>query len=139
MNATSINGTAWGTKLSANELERRKPVWTAVSELWLDVHLDTSDLQRIAQVLTASGYSMNELDDIYLYEVAPVVSSNLRLPAGVWDGFDPNWLHPQTQRRAERRGAWLRFCIAIGIGRSWLTGGTRKQWNEVRRLIGSRS
>jgi hypothetical protein len=39
------------------EIERRKPVWAALSELWLDAELDEDDLQRIAGVMKRSGYS----------------------------------------------------------------------------------
>ena len=30
------------------EIERRKPVWAALSDLWLDTELTEDDLQRIA-------------------------------------------------------------------------------------------
>ena len=63
--------------------ERRKPVWTAFSEFWLDIELEDTDLQRIASTAAASGYTVAELRDIYLYEVAPVVSPNLLTVAGV--------------------------------------------------------
>lgn len=45
----------------AAEIERRKPVWAALSKLWLDTELEEHDLQRIAGVMKRSGYSINEL------------------------------------------------------------------------------
>jgi hypothetical protein len=39
------------------EIERRKPVWAALSELWLDTQLTHDDLQRIAAVMKTSGYA----------------------------------------------------------------------------------
>jgi hypothetical protein len=68
----------------AADWRRRQPVWTALSELWLDTALAAADLERIARVALDSGYSLEELEDISLCEVAPVVSGNLRVPAGVW-------------------------------------------------------
>lgn len=123
--------------LSGSELQRRRPVWTTLSELWLDMELDRRDLERIAGTLADSGYSIGELDEIYLYEVAPVVSSNLRVPAGVWEAFDPDWLHAQVQQRAEHRSVWLRLWISIGVGRHWLTSTTRKEWEEIRSMMTS--
>lgn len=64
------------------EIERRKPVWASLSELWLDTELEEGDLRRIAGVMEASGYPIAVLRDIYLYEVAPVVFGNLLVVAG---------------------------------------------------------
>jgi hypothetical protein len=64
------------------EIERRKPVWAALSDLWLDTELKDDDLQRTAGVMKRSEYSINELRDIYLLEVAPVVFPNLLSVAG---------------------------------------------------------
>ncbi|MGH9901020.1 MAG: DUF7079 family protein, partial [Pyrinomonadaceae bacterium] len=77
--------------LSGEEIERRRPVWLAVSDLWLDTELDEADLRRIAGVLADSGYAVEELTRIYLYEVAPVVYLNMFSVAGAWAGFDPQW------------------------------------------------
>lgn len=56
-----------------DEIGRRKPVWLALSELWLDTELETNDLERIAHLLKRSGFSISELRHIYLEEVAPVL------------------------------------------------------------------
>jgi len=42
------------------EIERLKPVWAALSELWLDTELTADDLQRIAGVMNGSGQSLDE-------------------------------------------------------------------------------
>ena len=119
------------------ELQRRKPVWTAISELWLDTELDRADLQRISQIAAASGYSEETLNDIYLYEVAPVVGANLHVPAGVWSGFDEAWLHAEVRKRAESRGFWLRLWVWSGFGRKWMTYATESHWREVLALVGA--
>jgi hypothetical protein len=123
------------TRLTDTELERRKPVWTAFSELWLDTELDDNDLQRIARIVQASGYAIAELRDIYLYEVAPVVSPNLLTVAGEWDGFDEQWLHTACRKRAEHRSLWLRFWVFIGIGRMLMTFITERHWRRVVSLL----
>jgi hypothetical protein len=95
--------------LDEAEIERRKPVWAALSELWLDTELADDDLRRIAGVMGQSGYSVGELREIYLFEVAPVVSPNLLTVAGEWAGFDHDWLFAEATRRA-RRGDGGRSC-----------------------------
>jgi hypothetical protein len=121
--------------LTDAELERRKPVWTAFSEFWLDTELEAGDLQRIARTAAASGYSVAELRDIYLYEVAPVVSPNLLTVAGEWDGFDEQWLHAEARKRAEHRSLWLRFWIFIRIERGLMTCVTERHWHRLVALL----
>lgn len=121
--------------LTDTELERRKPVWTAFSELWLDTELDENDLSRIARVAAESRYSIAELRDIYLHEVAPVVYRNLWGVAGVWNAFDEEWLHAEARRRAERRSLWLRFWVFIGLGRWCMTRAAEREWHRIVALL----
>ena len=103
--------------LDEAEIERRKPVWAALSELWLDTELEDEDLRRIAGVMSQSGYSVDELREIYLFEVAPVVSPNLLSVAGEWAGFDEGWLFAEVARQARRRSPVLRALVRLGIGK----------------------
>lgn len=121
--------------LTDAELERRKPVWTAFSQLWLDTELDERDLSRIAEAAAASRYAVAELRDIYLYEVAPVVCLNAWSVAGVWVAFDEEWLHAAAGRRAARRSLWLRFWIFIRIGRWFMTYATESHWRRIVALL----
>ena len=87
-----------------NELERRKKVWIAISDLWLDTGLQTYGLDYIARVLAESGYTDKELHHIYLYEVAPVVYTHLLTPVSpVWAGFSPQWLCPEIDHTKRTR------------------------------------
>ena len=117
--------------LTDSELERRKPVWTAFSEFWLDTELDEQNLSRIAGVAAASGYSIAELHSIYLYEVAPVVFLNCWGVVGVWAAFDDEWLHAAARRNAEHRSLWLRFWIFIRIGHWFMTYATERHWHRI--------
>ncbi len=117
--------------LTDEELQRRRPLWTALSELWLDTEIDTVDIQRIAQVVAESNYSLAKLNEIYLYEVAPVVGANLLVPAGAWQGFDEEWLHAEARKRAESRSLWLRFWVWPGFGRKLMTYATEEHWQKI--------
>lgn len=109
--------------LTREEIERRKPLWAALSDLWLtDYEFDqTADnnLKRdvlsnlhepaeldsafaalenydshIAREMIASGYALSEIEAIFSEEVAPVVYSNSYKPyGGEWGRFDPEWLY----------------------------------------------
>lgn len=90
--------------MDSAEIERRKPEWTALSDLWLDTEITDDWLAHIARVMHESGYSMTELRHIYLYEVAPVVYVNTHVVTGEWVGFDEAWLHRRIVDSICRRG-----------------------------------
>ncbi len=120
--------------LSEDELRRRRPVWNALSELFLDTALDEGDRRRIAVQLHASGYSDSQLEAIYGDEVAPVCAPNLMTVAGEWAGFDPEWLERSilARRRSalSKAGSWVARLFAIPVA-----GAVRKDFAEVKRLL----
>jgi hypothetical protein len=122
--------------LNQDEIDRRKPVWTALSELWLDTELQDRDLQAIAEVLRASGYSVAELREIYRNEVAPVVYENLRAPAGAWAGFDPKWLCAEAEKWAQNRSRTAR--LKRRLLRRTMTAATQEPWDRLERLLSER-
>lgn len=109
---------------------RREAVWLALSELWLDTELDAGDLQRLARCLHESGYPQVELEAIYALEVAPAVWLNAWSVAGVWQGFDPDWLFERCRHNQARR-ARLGFRLGCRLLRGAMTGATRADWNGV--------
>lgn len=110
--------------LTNTEIERRKPLWSALSDLWTvsytfdqtaDNQLKKDILSRlhdpaelesafaaledydthIVREMISSGYSLSEIEVILAEEVAPVVYSNSYHPyGGEWRYFDPEWLYP---------------------------------------------
>ena len=104
--------------LSGAELRRRRPLWVALSELFLDQETDEYTLRHIARIVAASGYSDQEVRDIYWHEVAPLLAGNMLVVAGVWDGFDKDWLCAQAARNAARRP---RFSLSRWIVRRAIT------------------
>ena len=113
------------------DLAARRPVWVALSELWLDTELDEADLRRIAGVLAASPLDAADLECAYRWEVAPVVAGNLVVPAGVWDAFDPDWLCAEAAKRMGRRGLSERVLQAAGLR----TSATDAHWNRISSLV----
>lgn len=126
-----------GVSLSAPELVRRRPVWVALSELYLDTELPDFTHRHIAQVLLTSGYSWPELRRIDREEVFPVLYPNLLSVAGEWALFEEEWLVPAIQaalaRRTRLSSVFLRWLYARlrrltaadwqAIARVWTRGG----------------
>jgi len=72
--------------LGPAELERRRPVWNAMSDVFLDAETRCS-IPQVALVLAQSGYSEEELDAIWQDEIVPECAWNLRQVAGEWALF----------------------------------------------------
>jgi hypothetical protein len=119
------------TALDDAELARRKPVWSELSRLWLDTELDDGDLRLIADSLRHSGYDLAALERIYRREVAPVVYGNTQIVAGVWDGFDPEWLHAAARRNAEGLGLGKRLMLAFPPTRRLMFYAAEPEWQRV--------
>lgn len=73
-------------------IDQRKPVWNALSDLYLDTELDDLDFKRIAIVFVNSPYSLDEILTINKHEVYPLLVINLFNLAGVWEGFNEDSL-----------------------------------------------
>src|SRR5216684_1908558 len=93
-------------KPAIEDVSNRRPVWEALSKLFLDDELQPSDFERIAQILTESPYLLEEIEDILYGEVYPVCIWNLLSVAGEWGMFDGDRLQAAILRRKRR---WLKI------------------------------
>ncbi len=74
-------------------LNKRKPLWIALSNLFLDTELQDYDLIHIAETMRESDYSLDDINAILMLEVLPVCIGNMCvLPGGIWTGFDKDEL-----------------------------------------------
>lgn len=73
-------------------IEERKPIWIALSNFYLDTELEEYVLKSIAKKIIESPYSLKKVKEINTYELFPVLHYNLISVAGVWTGFDEDWL-----------------------------------------------
>ncbi len=80
-----------------DEMERRLNIWQALSEFFLDTELDETTYKYVVRAVTVSGYSRSEVKHILWQEVFPVLESNLRSVAGVWEGYPREWLKMNLQ------------------------------------------
>ncbi|GAB3794766.1 hypothetical protein GCM10028819_09500 [Spirosoma humi] len=100
--------------------ERRRLVWLALSDLYADNELQASDLAYIRRVFVQSDYSQAEIKRINYHEVAPVLLNNLWRVAGVWQGYDKEWVIDQITDRLNRPRAnqswgliWWLWCRQV--------------------------
>jgi hypothetical protein len=114
---------------AASDLERRRPVWSALSELYLDTELQGVDHARIAATLHESGYSVDQLEQILYCELHPVLIGNLVGGLGEWAHFDGAWLE---QRVLARAPGPRRLALVFG------THFVEQEWHSIRARLSRR-
>src|SRR5688500_14689835 len=89
--------------IAAEEIVRRNSRSIASSRFNPDTELEHNDFLQIATILSARGYSLEQLKRINYEEVAPVVSFNLMSVGGVWNGFHEDWLENEILKKAKKQ------------------------------------
>jgi len=114
--------------ISEQAIERRKRVWSALSDLYLDTELPDDSIERIVQTFINSGYSLAEIKQINYNEVAPVLGRNLISIAGEWAGFDEEWLYKAITEQIHKKKPTLHFQWI----RNWyIDRMTTTYWNKI--------
>ena len=115
-----------------SDLECRRPVWLALSDLFLDTDVNLFRAGN-ARTLAASPYSVDELDWILREEVYPACSFNLREVAGEWAGFDADWLERRILRGGPPPRPWWRWLgryLTLGWSVPVRLPGEWAEWRE---------
>lgn len=113
--------------------EKRKEIWLCLSDSYLDVALSDTDYHRMVKLFESTHMSLNELMAIDLLEVYPVLKSNLISPAGVWTGFQEEWLYASCKPyyRAKKGG----FDAILIRWRLLLSPSRRDYWKRIAVLM----
>jgi hypothetical protein len=110
-------------------IEDRKPIWTALSEFYLDTELQDVDFISIASAILKSPYSIEEVKQINKYEVFPVLQPNLLSVAGEWVGFDHAWLISTISDSLKYRNIIKRLAIEASYATNkWMC---RDYWKKL--------
>ncbi len=115
-----------------DDLAARRRVWVALSDLYLDTEVETL-YDGCAQVLADSPYALLALERMLREDVDPLLRRNLMVPAGVWDGFDADWLVSRIldKQRKWRLGRWFNPLF---------DGYADELWRELQpRIVAARS
>jgi hypothetical protein len=116
-------------KSAVEDLANRRPVWEALSDLFLDTDVSLARNWRVG-VLTASPYSVEDIERILIDEVYPICKYNLLSVAGEWAGFDQSWLEERILRRLRSP---LRRLHALNLGR--LTVPPSSEWQATKLAV----
>jgi len=107
------------------DLARKRRVWQAMSELFLDTELDDAQCRSIAARLAVSGYGVDELRAIMEEDVAPALASNLVDIAGEWAG----WSEAEVAEAVARSKIGLRWPKRLRV--RWVRARYTDDWNRV--------
>ena len=69
----------------------------------MDTELTSDDFDRISNTFLQSGLELEEIKIIDLFEVFPLLQTNLLSVAGAWAGLDEEWLLSESTKRYKRR------------------------------------
>lgn len=117
-----------------DDLEQRRPVWDALSELFLDTQLSDADFTYLARVLAQSPYTDAQLAAIYQAEVEPVCESNVSMVPGYWSGFPDGWVEAAILSRGLDATRVLADLRATSKSIAWGWRGLQQRVLEQRRL-----
>lgn len=128
--------------LTTEEIDNRKLLWIALSDLWLDTELTDMTYQSIVRDMISSAYSIEKIEKIFAEEVAPVVYSNLFniFPGGTWSGFDSQWLSREIIKNLEKqkRNLIYRTWVKSVAGKFIMTKMVQNDWEKVVKLYKSK-
>lgn len=114
--------------LSAEELALRRPIWIAMSDLFLDTDVRIF-YGSVAATAAASSFAFPALRRIYQEEVAPALVANLLTVAGEWAAFDEDWVVEQICGQGRIEALANRTIIRALHGKS-----IEEEWNGVELL-----
>lgn len=89
----------------AAEIARALPLWTALSDLFLDTDVLLS-VPYIARTIVETGYSIDEAEEMLRWDVRPAFYGNLLSVAGEWAGWPADFVRERVLavrgKRADR-------------------------------------
>ena len=116
-----------------DEISNRIPVWTALSEFYIDTELNQDDITRIKKVFIDSGQTLDDIKKIDIYEVFPLLQTNLLSPAGTWAGFDDDWLMKECIKRYRRRRFFI-YRLTCNFFNMFFFSMRKRYWEKIELL-----
>ncbi|MFP2995652.1 hypothetical protein ABN763_07060 [Spongiivirga sp. MCCC 1A20706] len=115
----------------------REQLWIALSNFYLDNELDDYHYRQVAAICNEYNFSFDEAKNIDKTEVFPTLYSNLLSIAGIWDGFDEDWLVEQCSRNQLQKDRVIFKCKSII--KTLLAGHFFKEnWKNFDRVVSDR-
>jgi hypothetical protein len=111
-------------QLDAEAIERRKPLWQALADLYLDTQSDLF-VPTVISCAEEGGFSLAEVGHVLRWEVRPALYLNYLSVAGEWAGWQEDWLFEHILQQMQRKPPLL-----IGQNRFM-----PEEWVEIRRTL----
>lgn len=104
-----------------------------LSELWLDTEFTSVDFDFIARELVDSKLSIDELEEVYSYEIAPIFYSFYPNITGEWASFDKEWIIEQVSKHLEKQDSifFYRTFVRSSLGKYLITRTTKTSWDKL--------
>lgn len=83
--------------------EARVRVWSALSDIFLDVENDASYYEYAARTILQSGFTREEALSILWHEIYPAMSGNLLPLLGAWQPWPDEWLKENVKPAPVRK------------------------------------
>jgi hypothetical protein len=115
-------------------VDTRKQLWEAFSDFWLDNELQDFHFKNTVDLMTSCGYTLEKIESIFFYEVAPAVYNNLyTLPGGVWSIFDEDYLFSEIVKNIEKqdRNTFYRCWVKSRLGKFVMTKMVQDDWKKI--------
>jgi hypothetical protein len=96
-------------ELTPEEVARRKPLWCAMAELYLDTETQPYTLRSIVRVIREAGYTDEEAYKIFRDDVTPVFGGNAMQVAGEWVPWGDEYVEESVLRFLGRPAFWKSF------------------------------
>lgn len=78
--------------LKFEKIMTHKPLWLALSNLFLDTEITDNTRKHIARIVLQSPLTREQVHQVLWLEVFPALCENLRIVTGEWAGFNETWL-----------------------------------------------
>ncbi|MES2655889.1 MAG: hypothetical protein V4620_09895 [Bacteroidota bacterium] len=117
-----------------HDMENRKQIWIALSEFYLDTQLTPEDFDRISSIFQNSGLHINDIKEIDILEVFPLLQTNLVSAAGSWAGFNEDWLLTECTKRYKRRNNVL-HKLSCKFWNSLFYSMRRDYWEQIEKRM----
>jgi hypothetical protein len=113
-----------GPTLSEFDTARRLPIWTAMSEVFLDTETTDDTYRYIAAEIRRSVLTASEAHAIMRDDVAPAFIFNLFGIAGEWTGWQEDFVRERVLVKRDAIGSRL-------LVRLFFNGYVRDEWARI--------
>jgi hypothetical protein len=118
--------------LAPEDIERRLPLWVALSDLFLDTEMGRLWYPSIVKAIRNGGFTVAEAKQILIEEVGPVFAPNLLSVAGEWAGFPDDFVRDRVSAYLNRAGWRPRRQLVTG---RMIDTVVKECWPEVERAF----